>query len=117
MGTEARQRQNTSERGTALVEAAIMLPLFFLLLFGVFEAARFMNTHNVLTDAAPEGARLSVTPLTQTNTLPTSSAITDQVNSFLASAGITAATYVSGPCPAAYSATPSVYVNNNVQVV
>jgi Flp pilus assembly protein TadG len=92
MNIEARQRRNISERGTAIVESAIILPVFFLLLFGVFEAGRFMNTQQVLTDAAREGARLAVTPLTQTNTLPSTGEITTRVNDFLGSAGITGAT-------------------------
>ncbi|PYS13519.1 MAG: pilus assembly protein TadE [Acidobacteria bacterium] len=92
MNIEARQRRSTSERGTAIVESAIILPVFFLLLFGVFEAGRFMNTQQVLTDAAREGARLAVTPLTQTNTLPSTGEITTRVNDFLGSASITGAT-------------------------
>jgi len=92
MNIEARQRRSTSERGTAIVESAIILPVFFLLLFGVFEASRFMNTQQVLTNAAREGARFAVTPLTQTNTLPSSGEITTRVNDFLGSASITGAT-------------------------
>src|SRR5438046_9982505 len=92
MDIQARQRRSTSERGTAIVESAIILPVFFLLLFGVFEAGRFMNTQQVLTDAAREGARLAVTPLTQTNTLPSTGEMTTRVNDVLASASITGAT-------------------------
>ena len=92
MNIEARQRRSTSERGTAIVESAIILPVFFLLLFGVFEASRFMNTQQVLTNAAREGARFAVTPLTQTNTLPSTGQITTRVNDFLGSASITGAT-------------------------
>ena len=92
MNIEARQRRSTSERGTAIVESAIILPVFFLLLFGVFEASRFMNTQQVLTNAAREGARFAVTPLTQTNTLPSTGEITTRVNDFLGSASITGAT-------------------------
>ena len=117
MGIEARQRESTSERGTALVEAAIILPMFLMLLFGVFEAGRFMNAQNVLTNAAREGARFAVGPQTLTTTLPSSSAVKDQVNNFLGSAGLAAASFVSGSCPSTHSATPSVYVDNNVQVV
>jgi len=92
MDIQARQRRSTSERGTAIVESAIILPVFFLLLFGVFEAGRFMNTQQVLTDAAREGARLAVTPLTRTNRLPSTGEITTRVNDFLGSASITGAT-------------------------
>jgi Flp pilus assembly protein TadG len=79
-----------------VVEAAIVLLTFFMLVFGVFEAGRFLNTEQVLTNAAREGARLAVTPLSQTNTLPTQAEITAHVNQFLAAANITGAT-VSAP--------------------
>jgi Flp pilus assembly protein TadG len=102
MSIEASQRRHNSERGTAIVEAAVILPVFFLLFFGVFEAGRFMNTQQVLTDASREGARLAVAPLTSTNTLPDTDAVTACVNDFLGSAGITGA---------------AVTVDNNVQVV
>src|SRR5437870_1594836 len=101
MDIQARQRRSTSERGTAIVESAIILPVFFLLLFGVFEAGRFMNTQQVLTDAAREGARLAVTPCSRlstcaggsgANTLPDTATIRARVNDFLSSASITGAT-------------------------
>lgn len=81
----------TSQRGTSTVEAALVLLMFFMLLFGVFEAGRFLNTQQILTNAAREGARLAVTPLTQTNTLPTTAQITARINQFLASGNITGA--------------------------
>jgi Flp pilus assembly protein TadG len=61
-------------------------------LFGIFEAGLFLNTRQVLTNAAREGARLAVTPLSGTNTLPTTAAIQDRVNEYLASANIKGAT-------------------------
>ena len=87
----------SSERGTTTVEAAIILPVFLLLLFGIFEAGRFLNTRQVLTNAAREGARLAVTPLTGTNTLPTTGDIQARVNDYLASANITGATTTVNP--------------------
>ena len=87
----------SSERGTTTVEAAIILPVFLLLLFGIFEAGRFLNTRQVLTNAAREGARLAVTPLTGTNTLPTTDDIQARVNDYLASANITGATTTVNP--------------------
>ena len=114
MSIEARRRGNISERGAAGVEAAIILPMFFMLLFGVFEAGRFMNTRQVLTDAAREGARLAVAPLTQTDTPPSDTDILAQVNGFLRSAGITAATLdCSSSAPASH---PVVCIDKDVQV-
>ena len=114
MSIEARRRGNISERGTAGVEAAIILPMFFMLLFGVFEAGRFMNTRQVLTDAAREGARLAVAPLSRTDTPPSDTDILAQVNGFLRSAGITAATLdCSSSAPASH---PVVCIDKDVQV-
>ena len=86
-----------SQRGTTTVEAAIILPVFLMFLFGIFEAGRFLNVRQVMTNAAREGARFAVTPLTGTNTLPTTSAIQDRVNEYLASANITGATTTVNP--------------------
>jgi Flp pilus assembly protein TadG len=80
-----------SQKGVAMVETAIILSLFLMLIFGVFEAGRFMNTQQVLTNAAREGARLAIAPLSGTNTLASDSEITARVNDFLASAAISGA--------------------------
>jgi Flp pilus assembly protein TadG len=48
------------ERGQALVEFAIVLPLLLLLLLGIVDFARAWNVYEVLTDAAREGARIAV---------------------------------------------------------
>jgi Flp pilus assembly protein TadG len=74
------------------VESAIILLMFFMLLFGVIEAGRFLNHRQVLTNAAREGARYAVLPLSGTNTLPTEAEIKTKVDSFLAAAHITGAT-------------------------
>ena len=53
-------------RGQALVETALILLALFLFLFGIWEAGRVIQVQQALTDAAREGARLSVPPKTQT---------------------------------------------------
>jgi Flp pilus assembly protein TadG len=50
------------ERGAALVEAALTLPILLLLMVGIFEVGRAYETWQVLTNAAREGARMAVTP-------------------------------------------------------
>jgi hypothetical protein len=45
------------ERGAALVEAAIALPILLLLLFGIVTTAQAWNVHNTLDHAAREAAR------------------------------------------------------------
>lgn len=51
-----------SERGAALVEAAVTIPILLLIAVGIFEFGRAYQTWQVLTNAAREGARLAVTP-------------------------------------------------------
>jgi len=50
------------ERGNALVETAIALPILLLLMVGIFEIGRAYETWQVLANAAREGARVSTTP-------------------------------------------------------
>jgi Flp pilus assembly protein TadG len=57
-----RTRIAHEERGTALVEAAIIIPLVLLLMVGIFEVGRLYQTFQVLTNATREGARASVVP-------------------------------------------------------
>jgi hypothetical protein len=44
--------------GQGLVEMALVLPVFLLVLFGVFDAGRLVYTNTVLSQAAREGARV-----------------------------------------------------------
>ena len=84
--------QKSDERGVTLVESAIVLLMFFTLLLGVMEAGRFLNTRQVLTNAAREGARFAIAPAIGTNTLPDQEEITAKVNGYLAAANIEDAT-------------------------
>ena len=51
-----------SERGQALVEAALITPVVLLIMVGIFEVGRAYQTWQVLTNAAREGARAAVVP-------------------------------------------------------
>lgn len=79
------------EKGTSTVEAALTLLAFFVMIFAVVEAGRFINVQMTLTDAAREGARLAVAPASGTSTLPTNSEIEAEVNRFLSAANISGA--------------------------
>ena len=48
------------ERGTQIVELALVLPLMLFLALAVSEAAGMIRTHQVLNNAAREGARFAV---------------------------------------------------------
>jgi len=84
-----RRDPRRSERGTAALEAAVSFVAFFFLLFGIMEAARFVNVQGALTNAAREGARLAVVPLRGTSALPTAGEVEAEVERFMATAGIT----------------------------
>src|ERR1051325_7013769 len=49
-----------TERGTALIETALTLPLVLLLSVAIFEFGRAYQTWQVLTNAAREGARVAI---------------------------------------------------------
>jgi Flp pilus assembly protein TadG len=51
-----------SERGQALVEAALITPVVLLIMVGIFEVGRAYQTWQVVTNAAREGARAAVVP-------------------------------------------------------
>lgn len=55
-----------TERGQALLETALTLPLILLVSVSIFEFGRAYQTWQVLTNAAREGARVAVLP-NQTN--------------------------------------------------
>jgi Flp pilus assembly protein TadG len=60
--THSFARRLGGERGTALVETAMVLPLILLISVAIFEFGRAFQTWEVLTNAAREGARVAVLP-------------------------------------------------------
>ena len=66
--------------GAALVEMALVLPVFLTVVLGIMEFGRAMMVSNLVANAAREGARLSVT------TGSTNSSVTTAVQSFMTSA-------------------------------
>ena len=49
-----------NEKGAALLEAAVTVPIILLISVGIFEFGRAYQTWQVLTNAAREGARIAV---------------------------------------------------------
>ena len=54
----SRTKLDDARRGQTLVEFALVLPIFLLLLFGVIDGGRFVYVNSTLSNAAREGARL-----------------------------------------------------------
>jgi hypothetical protein len=73
-----------SEKGAALIEAAVTIPLILLICVGIFEFGRAYQTWQVLTNAAREGARLAVLEG------PTDGEVRTRVNDYLTGGGLTA---------------------------
>src|SRR4051812_25317638 len=55
-----RTQLRKNERGNALIETAITIPIILLVAVGIFEFGRAYQTSQVLTNAAREGARVSI---------------------------------------------------------
>lgn len=53
------RKLKTKEHGQALVEMALVLPFFFLILFGVFEMGRVGYSYITVNNAAREGGRVA----------------------------------------------------------
>jgi len=51
--------KRSNNRGNALIEFALVLPILLLVLFGITELGRMIMTTNVLNTASREGARLA----------------------------------------------------------
>lgn len=84
---------NKDQHGAALVEAALMMLTFLIILFAIFEAGRMLSIQQTLTNAAREGARFAVLPLQGgTDALPSTTAVQDRVQSFLNASGLNGAT-------------------------
>jgi len=77
------RRLLSGERGTALIETAMTLPLLLLVSVGIFEFGRAFQTWQVLTNAAREGARLAVMPGS------TDAAVKARIQSYLTSGQLT----------------------------
>ena len=55
-----KRREQSNRRGAAVVEAAVVLPVFLLILFGMIEFGRALMVNQVLTTAARDACRLAI---------------------------------------------------------
>lgn len=109
------------------MEAALVLPVFFLLLLGTFEFGLVFSTYHTMVGAAREGARYAVTPnpfdASNPYSLPSNDQIAAKVcdkiragvfgtGQISACRGGSPATIASGTCPAASGAQPTLSGEN-----
>ena len=77
-------RWGKRDEGQAIVEFALVAPIFLLLVFGVVEFGRAWNVYQTLTDAAREGARTAVVA----NSPVTLDTVAYRINTNLFAAGL-----------------------------
>jgi Flp pilus assembly protein TadG len=99
MATVKRDRRR-GERGQAIVELALTLPLLLLVVLGVFDFGLMFERFEVVTNAAREGARMGVLP-----DYTTAQAETHAAN-YLTAGGVPANPIIHGGCPATGGITP-----------
>ena len=93
-------RRGRTERGAALLEMALTLPLLLLVCVGILEFGRAYQTWQVLTNAVREGARVAVLPGVD------DAAVTTRVQSYM----------TSGQLPSASLATIAIDRNQSISI-
>ena len=78
---DRRKRISAGTAGSEIAEAALVLPIFFLIMLGIYWFGRAFNTYATINHAAREGARLAVAQTCAAcgNAQPTLTAIGTQV--------------------------------------
>jgi Flp pilus assembly protein TadG len=82
-----------ARRGAAVVEFAVVAPVFFLFVFGMIEFGRMVMVQQILTNAAREGARVAILPGATTAQVNTT------VNTYLTAGAISGASTTVNPNP------------------
>jgi hypothetical protein len=81
----------SKERGAAVVEFAVVLPILLAFLFGIIEFGRVMSVCHTLNNAARAGARIAALPGAD------NSSVTNAINAELSGCGLTADSLVFDP--------------------
>ncbi|HXE30368.1 MAG TPA: TadE family protein [Terriglobales bacterium] len=77
------------QKGQSVVEAALVLPILALVLFGIVEIGHAASLWQTLDNAAREGARWSAMPSAGSNSLPSPGDVVARVETYAADAGLT----------------------------
>jgi Flp pilus assembly protein TadG len=83
----------SDRRGSAVVEFAVVAPVFFLFIFGMIEYGRMVMVQQILTNAAREGARVGILDNS------TQSDVDTAVDRYLTAANINGSTTTVTPNP------------------
>jgi Flp pilus assembly protein TadG len=89
-----------NRRGMATLETLFVLPLLFMILFGIIEFGLVLGRWQTVTNAAREGAREAIVFRQSCNAATVQTEVNTRVAAYLASSGITAdSIVVTGACP------------------
>ena len=80
-----------ARRGAAVVEFAVIAPLFFMMVFGIIEFGRALMVQQILTNASREGARRAIVEGT------TASEVEELVDDYLTNASVSGTTTAVSP--------------------
>jgi Flp pilus assembly protein TadG len=104
----AAYRRHRRRKGAQIIEFAIILPLFLMLVFGIFEYGRAMMVIEILTNAAREGARTAVVSGS------TQAQVYTTIDNYLTGSHITGYTRTVSPDPGGAARGSTVTVNVSV---
>ena len=76
-------KEKNPERGAALVELAMVLPLLLLILMGIVEIGLLFYNQQILTNSSREGARAAIARSTHNGVVLDANAIEDIVEDYL----------------------------------
>lgn len=97
------EMSSAEQRGSVIVELALMLPVLAIFILGAIDLGVIIREHQVLQNAAREGARFSALPsnkIDSGNPSATATAIRDKVINYLAQENITIASTACNESPA-----------------
>jgi Flp pilus assembly protein TadG len=94
MAALTRFRKLGDERGSQIIEAALVLPLLLLMVLGILDFGLLFWRFESVTNAAREGARVAILPGYS------STDVTNRVQQYLTDAGLTATPAISVVAPA-----------------
>lgn len=109
LSSRHRSQSRPARRGSTAVEFAFVAPVFFILVFGIFEFGRAMMVQTLLTSASQQGARAGALNGSQ------NADVTTAVNNYLSAAGVTGASTTCSPSPPS-SAAPGQDVRVTVSI-
>jgi Flp pilus assembly protein TadG len=115
------------DKGSQVAEAALVMPLAFMILLGIYWFGRAFNTYSTINQAAREGARVAVAQTCGScgNTAPTAATVATTVTQTLQASSVDPTKIIAYPsalptpttCPGVPAgATASCSNNNNVTV-